>query len=131
MTQEQLLAILKERNVQVDEESPESVKSNLIEIYRKTVLPLSQRTKFQIQLPNLGGIQLNDESKKKWSPSRNTGSCYQNVGERLNCGPVKDVQQGKNSSLISLKPAVKRNAEEVKNSDRNPTPKKREKITWP
>ena len=53
-----------QRNVQIDEESPESVKSNLIEIYRKTVLPLSQRTKFQIQLPNLGGIQLNDESKK-------------------------------------------------------------------
>lgn len=53
-----------QRNVQIDEESPESDKPKLIEIYRRTVLPLSQRTRFQCQLSNLSSIRLDDGNLK-------------------------------------------------------------------
>merc|ERR1712071_608884 len=66
MTREQLVTILKERNVQIDEESSESEKSHLIGIFRRIVLPLAQRTIFQRQptLPDLGSIKLGDTSAK-------------------------------------------------------------------
>lgn len=131
MTREQLLTILQERNVLVNEESTESDKSRLIEIYRKIAMPLSQRSRFQCQLPNLDSICLDDKSVKNWSPSNNAGSCNQIIDERVSRQPVNDTQPGRNSTPISLKTAVKRTAVEMKNSDQNPILKKREKISWP
>jgi len=45
--------------------------------------------------------------------------------------PLEDMHQETNSSLISFKPAVKRKAGDMTNTNQNPITKKRQKITWP
>jgi len=119
-----------QRNVQIDEESPESDKPKLIEIYRRTVLPLSQRTRFQCQLSNLSSIRLDDGNLKNQNPSTNINSCHPNMSGRAS-EPLEDMHQETNSSLISFKPAVKRKAGDMTNTNQNPITKKRQKITWP
>ncbi|XP_046649119.1 ashwin-like isoform X2 [Daphnia pulicaria] len=125
LSQEELLCILRERNVKLDEETSQN-KAQLVELFKRVAMPQSQRSCFQDKTSKMevdqpsSPVKLNSLSRgyqlKQSSGSTTSSTSHSNITSQLN------------------KVKLKRNASEMSkctSTDGASPTKKREKITWP
>ncbi|EFX68031.1 hypothetical protein DAPPUDRAFT_330488 [Daphnia pulex] len=131
LSQEELLCILRERNVKLDEETSQN-KAQLVELFKRVAMPQSQRSCFQDKTSKME-VDL-DTSDLPSSPVK-LNSLSRGYQLKQSLGSTTSSTSHSNITSQLNKVKLKRNASEMSectsSTDGASPTKKREKITWP